>query len=76
MIGRTLGLYLGSRFVKSVAAVFFTIFALIYMVDFVEMLRRTGDNPNASALLVAMLSLLHTPTISEQILPFAVLFGA
>jgi lipopolysaccharide export system permease protein len=76
MIGRTLGLYLGSRFVKSVAGVFFTIFALIYMVDFVEMLRRTGDNPNASAFLVAMLSLLHTPTISEQILPFAVLFGA
>ncbi|WP_374547244.1 LPS export ABC transporter permease LptG [Rhodoblastus sp.] len=76
MIGPTLGLYFGSRFVKSVAVVFFTIFALIYMVDFVEMLRRTGDNPNASATLVAWLSLLHTPAVSEQILPFAVLFGA
>ena len=55
---------------------FFTIFGLIYMVDFVEMLRRAGDNPNASAALVAMLSLLRTPAISEQVLPFAVLFGA
>jgi lipopolysaccharide export system permease protein len=76
MIGRTLGLYLGLRFVKSVAVVFFTIFGLIYMVDFVELLRRAGDNPNASAGLVAFLSLLRTPAVSEQVLPFAVLFGA
>ncbi len=76
MIGRTLGLYLGSRFIKSVAVVFFTIFGLIYMVDFVEMLRRTSDIPNASAALVAGLSLLRTPAVSEQVLPFAVLFGA
>jgi lipopolysaccharide export system permease protein len=76
MIGRTLGFYFGSRFVKSVAVVFFTIFGLIYMVDFVEMLRRTADIPNVNAIMVAWLSLLHTPTISEQILPFAVLFGA
>jgi len=76
MIGRTLGLYLGSRFVKSVAVVFFTIFGLIYMVDFVEMLRRAGDNPNASAAMIAGLSLLRTPAVSEQVLPFAVLFGA
>lgn len=76
MIGRTLGLYLGARFVKSVAVVFFTIFGLIYMVDFVEMLRRAGDTPNASALLVAGLSLLRTPAVAEQVMPFAVLFGA
>src|SRR5215472_5075950 len=76
MIGRTLGLYLASRFTKSVALVFFTIFALIYMVDFVELLRRTSDIPNVGAPLVAGLSLLRTPSVSEQILPFSVLFGA
>jgi lipopolysaccharide export system permease protein len=76
MLGTTLALYFGSRFVKSVGVVFFTIFGLIYMVDFVEMLRRTGDIPGVSAAFVAFLSLLHTPTIAEQILPFAVLFGA
>ena len=76
MIGRTLGLYLGSRFIKSVGLVFFTIFGLIYMVDFVEMLRRAGDKPNASAALIAWLSFLRTPAVSEQVLPFAVLFGA
>ncbi len=76
MIGRTLALYFGSRFLKSVAVVFFTIFALIYMVDFVELLRRTSDSPNANTALVAWLALLDTPTVAEQILPFAVLFGA
>jgi lipopolysaccharide export system permease protein len=76
MIGRTLGLYLGSRFVQSVAVVFFTIFGLIYMVDFVEMLRRAGDNPEATTAYIAFLSLLRTPAVSEQVLPFAVLFGA
>ncbi|MGP0105240.1 LPS export ABC transporter permease LptG [Rhodoblastus sp.] len=76
MIGRTLGLYLGSRFLKSVAVVFFTIFALIYMVTFVELLRRSSDNPTASAALVAWLALLDTPVVTEQILPFVVLFGA
>jgi lipopolysaccharide export system permease protein len=76
MIGRTLGLYLGSNFAKSVAVVFFTIFGLIYMVDFVELLRRTSDNPNVGALGVAWLTLLRTPSFAEQILPFSVLFGA
>ena len=76
MIGPTLGLYLGSRFVKSVAGVFFTIFTLIYMVDFVELLRRAGDIPDAGTGLIAWLSLLNTPIVAEQILPFAVLFGA
>jgi lipopolysaccharide export system permease protein len=76
MIGRTLGIYFGTRFLKSVALVFFTIFGLIYMADFLEMLRRASDKPNAGVLVVAGLSLLRTPAISEQVLPFAVLFGA
>lgn len=76
MIGRTLGLYLSSRFIKSVAVVFFTIFALIYMVTFVELLRRSSDSPNSSALLMAGLAFLDTPIVTEQIFPFVVLFGA
>ncbi len=76
MIGRTLGLYFGTRFLRSVALVFFTIFGLIYMVDFVEMLRRTSDKPHNGVLLIAYLCLLRAPSIAEVILPFSVLFGA
>jgi lipopolysaccharide export system permease protein len=76
IIGLTLGRYLSGRFVKTVLAVFLTIVSLIYLIDFVEMLRRAGSIPEASAGLIAGLSLLRIPAVAEQILPFAVLFGA
>jgi lipopolysaccharide export system permease protein len=76
IIGFTLGRYLSGRFVKTVFAVFATIVSLIYLVDFVEMLRRAGDMPEASAGFIAGLSALRVPAVAEQILPFAVLFGA
>jgi lipopolysaccharide export system permease protein len=75
MIGLTLGRYLSSRFLQMIMAVFLLISGMIYIVDFVEMLRRTGDMPGVSAGFVAFLSLLRTPSVSEQVLPFCVLFG-
>jgi lipopolysaccharide export system permease protein len=76
IIGLTLGRYLSGRFVKTVLAVFLSIISLVFLVDFVEMLRRAGNIPEASAGLIAGLSLLRIPAVAEQILPFAVLFGA
>ncbi len=76
MIGRTLSFYLAGRFGRTVLAAFAFVFALIYAVDLVEMLRRSGDAPNATAPLLAALSFLRTPTVAEQALPFAVLFGS
>lgn len=76
MIGRTFSLYLAGRFARTVLAAFAFVFALIYAVDLVEMLRRSGDAPKATAPLMALLSFLRTPTVAEQALPFAVLFGS
>ncbi len=76
MIGFTLGRYLSSRFLRMILAVFGTIFSLIYVIDFVELLRRTGNIAGVSASTVAYLSFLRTPAVSEQILPFCVLFGS
>ena len=76
MVGATLSKYLSLRFLKTIGAVFGGIFALIYLIDFVELLRRSSDVPSASAGFIALLSLLRVPAVSEQILPFAVLFGA
>jgi len=58
-----------------IATVFLTIFGLVYVIDFVETLRRAGDKPNATAGFVAFLALLRTPAVTEQVLPFCVLFG-
>ena len=48
MIGGTLGRYFAWRFFKTVVAVFAGVFALIYAVDLVEMLRRGSDTPAAT----------------------------
>ncbi len=75
MVGWTLTRYLAKRFAVTILAVFASIFALIYLVDFVEMLRRSSGMSTASAPLVAYLCLLRAPYVSEQVLPFAVLAG-
>ncbi len=76
MIGRTLSFYLAGRFARTVIAAFLSVFVLIYAVDLVELLRRSGDSPRATGILMAALSFLRTPTFAEQALPFAVLFGS
>ena len=76
LIGRTLSFYLAERFARTVLAAFLLVFVLIYAVDLVEMLRRSGDSQRATGILMAGLSFLRTPTFAEQALPFAVLFGS
>ncbi len=75
MIGWTLGRYLSARVLLMIAAVFAFNASMIYVVDFVELLRRSGYIPAVSAGYIAYLSLLRAPSLSEQIMPFCVLFG-
>ena len=76
MIGTTLGRYLSLRFARMILGVFATIFVLIYILDFVEMLRRTGDLPGVDAVLRRLSLLSRMPALAEQILPFAMLGGS
>jgi len=76
MLGGTLARYFGMRFLGAAAAVFGGIFMLIVLVDYVEMTRQASKVPNASALLVAQISLFRVPQVTERIIPFAVLIGA
>jgi lipopolysaccharide export system permease protein len=75
MIGLTLGRYFSARFLRMIMAVFLTIFGIVYIIDFVELLRRAGDQPGVSAGVIALLSLLRVPSASEQLMPFCVLCG-
>jgi lipopolysaccharide export system permease protein len=76
LIGWTLGRYLSARFVRTILMVFGTVFALVYTLDFVELMRRAGDAEGATPALMAQLALFRTPAVAEQVFPFAVLFGA
>jgi len=59
-----------------VLLVFAGIFALVTLVDYIEMMRRAGDIPNVSAVLVAKTSFYRVPQVVERILPFCILIGA
>ena len=68
----TLGRYIAWRFLRTLLAVFCAIFTLIFIIDFVELLRRSSENTNNTAALAAV-SLLRTPAVTEKIIPFVVL---
>jgi lipopolysaccharide export system permease protein len=76
MIGSTLARYLSLRFGSAIFAVFMVIFGLIYLVDFIEMLRRVSGFAEVPPLYVAGMTFLRTPSVSERVMPFAVLGGA
>ncbi len=75
IIGRILGTYFARRFFSAVAMIFLSCVSLIMLVDFLEMSRRTADREAVSTGMVALLTLYRAPAFTEQLLPFAVLFG-
>ena len=76
IVGGTLLRYFGLRFLSAVLLVFFGIFLLVALLDYIELMRRSSDIPNVSALLVAKTSLFRVPQVTERVLPFCVLIGA
>jgi lipopolysaccharide export system permease protein len=76
MIAGTLSRYFGLRFLSAVLAVFAGTLVLTAMIDFLELMRRSGDIRDISALFIAKITLFRVPFITERVLPFAVLVGA
>jgi lipopolysaccharide export system permease protein len=76
MMTWTLSRYFGMRFLSSVVGSFVGVVALAAMIDYVELMRRGADWPNATALLLAKISIYRVPQLTERIMPFSVLVGA
>ena len=76
MIGGTLSRYFGLRFFNAFIAVFVGAMMLVAMIDFLEMLRKTGDMQDVSTLLVAKITGFRLLFVTERIMPFSVLVGA
>ena len=76
MIGGTLSRYFGLRFLSAVLAVFVGTLVLTAMIDFLELMRRSGDMQDISAFFIAKITLFRVPFITERVLPFTVLVGA
>jgi lipopolysaccharide export system permease protein len=76
MLTNTLGRYFAGRFAVAALGVFASIFLLLVLVDYIEMVRRTSGLASASALMVAETSLFRVPQLLEKLTPFCVLIGA
>ncbi len=72
----TLGRYFAGRFVISALGVFVSIFVLLVLVDYIEMVRKTSGIVSASAVMVAETSLFRVPQLLEKMMPFCMLIGA
>ena len=76
MVTNTLGRYFAGRFVISALGVFASIFVLLVLVDYIEMVRKTSGLVSASAIIVAETSLFRVPQLLEKMMPFCILIGA
>lgn len=76
MLINTLGRYFAGRFLISALGVFASIFVLLVLVDYIEMVRRTSSLASVSAVMVAETSLFRVPQLLEKLTPFCVLIGA
>lgn len=70
-----LGLYIISRVVGGVAVAMVAVLASILLIDMVEQMRTVGTRTDISMLEALRLTLLKTPMLVEQTLPFVVLAG-
>ena len=71
-----LWLYIARRFTAAICLMVIGVVTIVFLVEFVELTRRFGAAPGFSVLTGLQLALMRTPTIFEDVLPFAFLFGS
>ncbi len=76
MIGLTLSRYFFLQFLRWIAGLMLLAFCMLFLFDFLELVRRIGDRGDLPIAPTMLMSLFRVPSLVEQALPFAVLFGA
>src|SRR5882672_11250746 len=67
--------YIARQFFIWCIGVFFTMLCIVFILDYVELIRRAGTKPDATLLVLLEMALLKQPYMAQQIMPFAILFG-
>ena len=78
-LNSTLNRYLGWKFLSAIMGTFFLCSVLIFMIDFVELLRQAGkydDSGTVPAWMLLWITLLRLPAYTEFLLAFAVQVGS
>src|SRR5919109_292901 len=72
---RTLRRYIAKQFLVAILGTFLLCSLLIFMIDFVEILRQSGKYGSVPARTLVWMTLLRLPAFTEILLAFAVLVG-
>jgi lipopolysaccharide export system permease protein len=73
---RTLGFYVARRFLLGIVVTFLVCAVLIFLIDFVELLRQSGKYGEVPPLTLALIAVLRLPAYAEYLVAFAVLVGS
>jgi lipopolysaccharide export system permease protein len=72
---KTLFRYIARQFFGWCLGVFLAMLMIVFLLDYIELLRRAGAKPEATLLVLLEMAALKQPHMAQQIMPFAVLFG-
>lgn len=73
---RTLHRYIAGKFLLAILSAFLLCCILIFMIDFLELLRQSGKYGSVSPFMLLYLSALRVPAYTEFLLAFTVLVGS
>lgn len=76
MIAKRLHLYIARRFLAALSLILVAVTIIIFLADYVEVLRRFGDEAGFGPLLGLKLVAMRVPLLLDTVLPFAFLFAA
>ncbi len=72
---KTFFFYIARQFFGWCTGVFLAMLSVVFILDYVELIRRAGTRPDATLLLLLEMAALKQPYMAQQVMPFAILFG-
>ena len=76
LLGRTLSAYIARHFFLWFCGVFGAMAVITFLADYIELIRRSGAKIQATLGLLFKMAALQSPQTAQEVLPFAVMFGA
>ena len=73
--GKTLSRYIAVRFLAWWSGIPGAMVVIIFLLDYIELIRRGATRPGATLLVLLEMAALKQPYMAQQILPFTILFG-
>jgi lipopolysaccharide export system permease protein len=71
----TLSIYIGRHFLMHFLFILLIFLGLIYLIDTIELLRRSSNKEGITAFIVLQMAILKLPHLGQETFPFAVLFA-